>query len=141
MLRRRPNNKTTLGQCLVFARYAYTTRDDTTCLFYWRTIHGSLDDILGLAVLKFRSLHEIYFLGFYTGINVVLSLFRRLISINVHCIYRRTHIKKHSKMICIICRLNTARGCKMSHLQCSNHLITVWRGSVYWLLAGSRVAE
>ena len=25
--------------------------------------------------------------------DVVLSIFRRLISINVHCIYRRTHIK------------------------------------------------
>ena len=52
-----------------------------------------LDDILGLAVLKFRPLHEIYLLGFYTGINLCLSIFRRLISINVHCIYRRTHIK------------------------------------------------
>ena len=53
----------------------------------------SLDDILGLAALKFRPLHEIYLLCFYTGINVGLSIFCRLISINVHCIYRRTHIK------------------------------------------------
>ena len=62
-------------------------------MLYWRAIDGSLDNILGLAVLKFRPLHEIYLLGFYTGINVGLSIFRRLISINVSCIYRRTHIK------------------------------------------------
>ena len=75
----------------MFARYAYTTRDDPTC---FTGIDGSLDDILGLAVLKFRPLHEIYLLGFYTGINVGLSIFRRLISIIVDdCIYRRTHIK------------------------------------------------
>ena len=109
-------------------------------MLYWRAIDGSLDDILGLAVLKFRPLHVIYLLGFYTGINVGLSILRRLISISVDCIYRRTHIK-HSKMICIICRLTAARGCKMSHPQCRNHLITVWRGYVYWLLASSRVAE
>ena len=62
-------------------------------MLYWRVIDESLDDILGLSVLKFRPLHEIYLLGFYTGINVGLSIFRRLISINVHCIYRQTHIK------------------------------------------------
>ena len=55
-------------------------------MLYWRAIDGSLDDILGLAVLKFRPLHD-------TGVNVGLSIFRRLISVNVHCIYRRTHIK------------------------------------------------
>ena len=60
---------------------------------YWRAIDGSLDDILGLAVLKFCPLQEIYLLGFYTSINVGLSIFRRLISINVHCIYCRTLIK------------------------------------------------
>ena len=53
----------------------------------------SLDDILGPAVLKFCPLHEMYLLGFYTGNYVGLSIFRRLISINIHCIYRRTHIK------------------------------------------------
>ena len=52
-----------------------------------------MGDILELKVLKFRPLHEIYLLGFYTAINVGLSIFHRLISINVHCIYRRTHIK------------------------------------------------
>ena len=62
-------------------------------MLYWRAHDSSLDDILGLAVLKFRPLHEIYLLDFYTCINVGLSIFRRLISINVHCIYRRTHIK------------------------------------------------
>ena len=80
--------------------------DNASCLLGTHTPHGtiphallacdrrSLDDILGLAVLKFRPLHKIYLLVFYnTGNNVGLSLFRRLISINVHCIYRRTHIK------------------------------------------------
>ena len=62
-------------------------------MLYWRAIEGSLDDILGLAIFKFRPLHEIYLSSFYTGINVGLSIFRRLISIIVHCIYRRTHIK------------------------------------------------
>ena len=62
-------------------------------MLYWRAIDGSLDDILGLAALKFRLLHKMYLFGFYTGINVGLSLFRRLISINVHCRYLRTHIK------------------------------------------------
>ena len=62
-------------------------------MLFWRAIDGSLDDILGLAVLKFRPLHLIYLLGFYTGINVGLSIFRRIISINVRCVYRRTHIK------------------------------------------------
>ena len=33
---------------------------------------GCLDNILGLAILKFRSLCEIYLLGFYTGFNVGL---------------------------------------------------------------------
>ena len=62
-------------------------------MLYWRTIDGSLDDILGLAVLKFRPPHKIYLLGFYTGTNVGLSIFCRLIFLNDHCIYRRTHIK------------------------------------------------
>ena len=62
-------------------------------MLYWCVIDGSLDDILELAVLKFSPLHKIYLLGFYTGINVGLSLFRQLISINVQSIDRRTHIK------------------------------------------------
>ena len=62
-------------------------------MLYWRANDWCLDDILGLAVLKFRPLHEIYLSGFYAGVNVGLSIFRRLISINDHCIYRRTHIK------------------------------------------------
>ena len=62
-------------------------------MFYWRVIVGSLDDNLGLAVLKFLPLHKMYLFGLYTGNNVGLSIFQRLISINVHCIYRRTHIK------------------------------------------------
>ena len=111
-------------------------------MLYWPAIDGSLDDILGFTVLKFRPQHEIYLLGFYTGISVGLSIFRRLISIIVYCIpvYRCTHIKTFEDDM-IICRLTAARGCKMSHLQFSNHLITVWRGYVCWLLASSRVAE
>ena len=62
-------------------------------MVHWRAIDGSLEDILGLAVLKFCPLHEIYFARFLYRINVGLSIFRQLISINVHCIYRRTHIK------------------------------------------------
>ena len=62
-------------------------------MLYWRAIDESLDDILGLVVLKFRPLHKIYLLGFYTGINVGLSIFHGLISINVYCIYRRTNTK------------------------------------------------
>ena len=109
-------------------------------MLYWRAYDWSLDDILGLAVLKFRPLHEIHLLGFYTGITVGLSIFRRLISIIVHCIYRRTHIKTFEDDMHYL-QGTAARGCKMSHLQCSNHLITVWRGYVCWLLASSRVAE
>ena len=105
---------------------------------YWRANDWSLDDILGLAVLKFRPLHEIYLLGFYTGIIVGLSIFRQLISINVHCIYCRTHIKTAKDDMHY---LQANSGGKMSHPQCSNHLITVWRGYVYWLLAGFRVVE
>ena len=41
-------------------------------VLHWRGNGGSLDDILGLAVLKFRPLCEIYLLCFYTGINVGL---------------------------------------------------------------------
>ena len=40
-----------------------------------RDIDECLDDILGLAVLKFRPLHKIHLLGFYTGIIVGLSIF------------------------------------------------------------------
>ena len=41
-------------------------------MLYWRTNGGSLDDILGLAVLKFRPLCEMYLLRFYSSINVGL---------------------------------------------------------------------
>ena len=41
-------------------------------VLYWRASGGSLDDILGLAVLKFRPLCETFLLRFYTGINVGL---------------------------------------------------------------------
>ena len=82
----------TAHPCMPMYIYAYTTQDDATC-FTCAPTTGVLDDILGLAALKFRQLHEIYLLCFYTSINVGLSIFRRLISINVHCIYRRTHRK------------------------------------------------
>ena len=68
-------------------------------MLYWRAHDWSLDDILGLAVMKFRPLHEIYLLDYYTGINVGLSIFRRLISINVHCIYRRTQKNRNKSAI------------------------------------------
>ena len=71
-----------------------------------------------LQFLKFCPLCEIYLLS--------------VISINVHCIYHRTDIKTFEDDMRwkIICRLTAARGCKMSHLRCSNHLITIWRGYV-----------
>ena len=107
-------------------------------MLYLHANDWSLDDILGLAALKFRPLHEIYLLCFNTGINAVLSIFRRLISINVYCIYRRTHRKTFEDDMHY---LQVNRGPWLSHFQCSNHLITVWRGYVYWLLACFRVAE
>ena len=60
-------------------------------VLYWRDNGGHLDDIQGLAVLKFRKLCESYLLHFYTGINVGLYFAGSFPSTFI--VYRRTHIK------------------------------------------------
>ena len=42
-------------------------------MLYWRANGGSLDDILGLAVLKFCPLCEIYLLRFYTATKMICA--------------------------------------------------------------------
>ena len=96
---------------------------------------------LGLAILKFRLLCEIYLLHFHTGINVGLYFADSFPSTFI--VYRRTHIKTFKDKNYVLLsylQVTAARGCKMSHLRCSNHMITVWV-CVYWLLASSRVAK
>ena len=63
-------------------------------MLYWRTNGGSLDNILRLAVLKFRPLCEMYLLRFYSSINVGLYFADSFLSTFI--VYCRTH----SKMVC-----------------------------------------
>ena len=92
-----PSKHETLTQCCF--NVGPTIRqhwDNASCLLCKHTPQGTiphallarLDDILGLAVYTFCPLHEIYLLCFYTGISVGLSIFRQLIYINLHGIYR-----------------------------------------------------
>ena len=79
--------------------------DNSSCLLGTHTPHGMIPHALlasdrresrrqsGACSFKISPTTRNLFVRFNTGIEVGLSIFRRLISINVHCIYRRTHIK------------------------------------------------